>query len=230
MDAPRQIGDLEIIGYANVLKETMVPSVVPPIFRVKAEPACIVFPPYTFSNGAVCNATEGTQHDLERLRCADDITLFDEPIPARLDFDLWVDQAMAAHYEPRGKVRVTLKTIATESIRKARQALAEGKLPEADRLAGAALSANDHLVEPLAIMAAVCRVRGDPTGEEVMVDLASGSLSAEAFGSLVAACLRNGADGTSSGGRGRAAAPPADLLRLRPMYGMAKHKTQLQAA
>jgi hypothetical protein len=42
MATPRLITDLDIVGYATVLKDTMVPSIVPPVFRLKADPSCIL--------------------------------------------------------------------------------------------------------------------------------------------------------------------------------------------
>jgi len=105
MGAPRQITDLEIVGYATVLKDTMAPSVVPPVFCVKAEPSRILFPPYTFSGGFVWNAAAGNEHDLRKLADDGEITQFAEAFPSQPDFDLWVDQGMVPHYEPRAGSR-----------------------------------------------------------------------------------------------------------------------------
>lgn len=176
MAAPRQITDLGVVGYATVLKDTMVPSVVPPVFRLKTDPSCILFPPYAFSGGSVWNATEASPHDLERLAERNEITRFERPFPAQGDFELWVDQKMAAHYEPRAKADEALRSIANDSIRDAREAFAGGNQAEADRLCGVALSADDRLVEALAIKAAIRRQRRDAAGERVMGKLASRAL------------------------------------------------------
>jgi len=216
MAAPRQITDLQIVGYATVLKDTMVPSIVPPVFRLKADPSCILFPPYAFSGGCVWNATEASPDDLERLAESNEIMRFETPVPAQPDIELWVDQKMEAQYEPRAKADETLRSIANDSIQRARQAFAGGKQAEADRLCGVALSADDRLVEALAIKAAIRRQRKDAAGERVMRKLASGTLGSEAFELLVADCIQS-APGDNDG---------SDLLQLRPMYRMATFKAQ----
>ena len=58
MRIPWNVEDLEIVGYADVLDETMLPSVVPPVFRIKAEPQRAFLPPYSLNAGFLCNATE----------------------------------------------------------------------------------------------------------------------------------------------------------------------------
>jgi hypothetical protein len=176
MAPPRQITDLEIVGYAAVLKETMVPSIVPPVFRLKDAPSCILFPPYAFAGGSVWNATEASPHDLERLAENSEITRFETPLPAQPDFELWVDEKMEAHYAPRAKAHETLRSIANESIEHAREAFAGGNQAEADHLCGVALSADDRLVEALAIKAAIRRQKKDTAGERVMGNLASRAL------------------------------------------------------
>lgn len=226
MGAPRQMTDLEIVGYATALDETMVPSVVPPVFRVKAEPSRILFPPYTFSGGSVWNATEGNEHDLKELAEDGEITRFAEPEPSQPDFELWVDQGMAPHYEPRALAEETLRGIAEESIRQARGAFAKGDYAGADRLCGVALSADDRLVEALAIKAAVCRQHGDSVGERVMAKLASTSLGPKGFESLVEACWRSRPGEAQTPEGAVPSRPLTDLFRLRPMYGMAANKPQ----
>jgi len=47
MATPWNLDDLEIVGYADVLKETVLPSVVPPVFRLKTDargPSCRLTP------------------------------------------------------------------------------------------------------------------------------------------------------------------------------------------
>lgn len=232
MAAPRPITDLEVIGYADALTEAMVPSVVPPLFRVRKEPQRVIFPPFTFANGVVWEATEGDEHDLKKLANDGEITLFEKPfpVPAQWDFELWLDQRMEPHYEPRCQADDTLRSIAEANIQQAKAAFVRGDYAEADRLCGAALAADDRLVEALAIMAAVCRRKQDPTGEADMAALAAGTLSAEAFTSLVEACGRaqNATAGPPppTGPEGQ----PGDLFQLRPMAGIAAMKPWAVAA
>jgi len=216
MAAPRQITDLGVVGYATVLKDTMVPSVVPPVFRLKTDPSCILFPPYAFSGGSVWNATEASPHDLERLAENSEITRFETSLLAQPGYELWVDQKMEAHYEPRAKADETLRSIANDSIRGAREAFARGDRVEADRLCGVALSADDRLVEALAIKAAIRRQKKDAAGERVMVKLASRTLGPQAFGRLVRDCIES-APGESDF---------SYLFHLRPMSRMAAVRPQ----
>ena len=211
MSTPRQITDLEIVGYATVLKDTMVPSIVPPVFRLKADASRILFPPYTFAAGSVWNATEASTHDLERLAENREITRFEKPFPAQRDFELWVDQKMEPHYRPHAKAHETLRSIANDSIQHARGAFAKGDQAGADRLCGIALSADDRLIEALAIKAAIRRQKQDAAGERVMAKLASRTLGPEAFERLVSDCVQSAPSKSDS----------PDFFGLRPMFGMA---------
>ena len=50
---------LGLIGYANVLPASALPSIVPPVFQRKDNPDSILVPPYSFNNGRyLCAATE----------------------------------------------------------------------------------------------------------------------------------------------------------------------------
>ena len=188
-----------MIGYATVLKDTMLPSPVPPVFRLRSDPDRILFPPYHFADGCVWNATEGDPHDLKRLGENDEVTLFDHPYPAQPDFDMWIDLQRQPHYEPRAQARETLRNIARENIHKASRALVEGDLTEADRFCGVALSADDRLVEALAIKAAICIKNNDATGARVMEKLASHTMTSEAFQQLIKSYLETQNEGVVSG-------------------------------
>ena len=133
------VDELEIVGYADVLDETVLPSVVPPVFRFKANPDRIFLPPYSFNAGYLCNATEVPAAELEELRDAEEVTLFEGVLPARNEFELWVDQSYWHHYQPFDEVRRELGGIADDAIDQAAAALREGDLARADRLAGVAI-------------------------------------------------------------------------------------------
>lgn len=181
----RDVNELEIVGYAEVLKESMLPSIVPPVFRLKTGLRSALLPPYFFNAGLLCNATEVPWPEVEALKEAGEITLFDEPIPAQPGCELWVDQSQDWHYEPRGQVDKTLDEIAIASIENAEAALRAGNLGEAERLSGVAISANDRRVEPLAIKAAIRRVQRSTSGEALMAELAAPALEGRPFGVLV---------------------------------------------
>lgn len=221
MPSPYNVDDLEIVGYANVLSETMLPSVVPPVFRLKAEPGRAFLPPYSFNAGFLCNATEVPASELEQLRDSGEITLFDTVFPARGGFELWVDQSFQWHYQPFDEARQELGRIASEAIEQATAALREGDLPRAERLAGVAISADDRRVAPLAIKAAIRRTQGDNLGERLMAELAGPRLTGAEFGCLVD---RYGAS------RPQAKPSPVPIRSEGPMHDVATIRPQAAAA
>jgi hypothetical protein len=185
MRIPWNVEELEIVGYADVLDETMLPSVVPPVFRIKAKPQRAFLPPYSLNAGFLCNATEVPVSELEELRDSREITLFDPAFPARRDFELWIDQSFQLHYQPLDEADRNLSRIATEEIMHAEDAFREGDLRQAERCSGVAISADDGRVEPLAIKAAICRIQSDRSGEHLMAKLAAPVLEERLFNLLV---------------------------------------------
>jgi hypothetical protein len=91
---------------------------------------------------------------LEDLRDSNEITLFDDAFPAITGFELWIDQAFQWHYQSRDEPDGELRCIAAEAIKDATESRRRGSLEEAERLSGAAISADDMKLEPLAIRAA----------------------------------------------------------------------------
>jgi hypothetical protein len=213
MASPWSVDDLEIAGYSNVLKAGMLPSVVPPVFRLKSDPNRVFLPPYSFNAGFLCNATEVSQSELEELSESNEITLFDRVLPAQAGFELWIDEEPQPHYEPSGEAHGELSRIATAAIKDAQESLQRGRLDEAERLAGVAISADDKRVEPLAIKAAIRRARGKHAGERLMAELAAPTLEERLFKLLVDDYCR-------SAGLDQSAAPPTAVPH-RPMQGMA---------
>jgi len=220
MKPPVPIDGLEVVGYATVLLDTMLPSVVPPVFRLKGKPDEAFVPPFLLNEGYLWNATALSASELAALQRKGEITLFPgEPFPARHDFELWVDQDRKLHYEPRAEAQAALLAIAKDHIQKAEQALKEGRAEDAERFSGIALCADDRLIEPLAIKAALRRARDDATGEELMAKLAAPRVTKGAFRRMV--------DGyCSPSGPAPAACLPAtqtrsERLSVRPMLRVA---------
>jgi hypothetical protein len=185
MPTPWNVDDLEIVGYGNVLSDDMLPSVVPPVFRLRSDVKRALLPPYSFNAGFLCNATEVSQSELEGLRDSNEITLFDDVFPASAGFELWIDQAFQRHYRPRDEANRELGRIAAEAIGNAEEALRLGNLAEAERLSGVAISADDTKLEPLAIKAAIRRIQGNAVGESLMAELAASVLEERRFKLLV---------------------------------------------
>lgn len=185
MRLPWNLNDLEIVGYADVLKETMLPGVVPPVFRVKAGAQRALLPPYHLNAGFLYNATEVPRSELEELSGSREITLFDDAFPAHAGFELWVDESFQCHYQPLDEAERELRRIADEAIRNAEDALRRDDLRQAERLSGVAISADDRRVEPLAIKAAIRRLQRNEAGERLMAELAAPVLEERLFNVLV---------------------------------------------
>ena len=81
------VDDLEIVGYGNVLNHDMLPSVVPPVYRLSDDPKRALLPPYFFNASLLCNATEVSQSELEILRDSNEVTLFDDVFAAHAGFE-----------------------------------------------------------------------------------------------------------------------------------------------
>ena len=220
MKQPVPMDGLEIVGYANVLLDSMLPSIVPPVFRLKGNPDEVFVPPYVFNAGYLCNATALSGSELKALEQNQEITPFDgEPVAAQRDFELWLDQARHLHYEPRTQAHATLLALAKDHIQKAEQALKDGKTADAERLSGVASCADDRLVEPLAIKAALRRLRKDTTGEGLMTKLAASKMTEAVFRRLVDFYCSALAPAREAGAP--ATQPLSDLLSVRVMFHMA---------
>jgi hypothetical protein len=211
MPIPWNIDELEIVGYANVLNDNMLPSVVPPVFRLKVDHSRALLPPYSFNAGYLCNATEVPQAELEALRDAREITLFESTFRAKPDSELWIDQASRWHYEPREEANKELSRTASEEIQQAEDALRRGDLQQAERHSGVAISANDKRVEPLAIKAAIRRLQENAAGERLMAELAAPVLEGRKFKLLVDDYCR-------CRSRIHSPEPPASRKLCSPMY------------
>ena len=185
MANPLRVQDLKIVGYANVLPQTMLPSIVPPIFCLRSETDRFFVPPYSFNGGYLHDAGELSRFELKALENDREVTLFTEEFPAERGYELYVDEAFQHHYQPREKANAWLDEVADRSIVEAENALTRGDYEEADRLAGVAISANDRKVTPLVIKAAVDRARGDHSGEQLMASIAQRFVPTPLFNRIV---------------------------------------------
>ncbi len=192
MAAPLNVNELEIVGYANVLKENMLPTVVPPVFQLKSDPQRVFVPPYWFNAGLLCGATEVTRSELDQLKDSIQITLFERAFPAERGFELWIGESFDLHYEPLSEAENNLDTICTSAIAKAVEALRAGDLAEAERFSSVAISANDRRPESLAIKAAIRRLNGNLGGERLMAELALPILGELMFSRLADSLVQKG--------------------------------------
>ena len=182
------VQDLQVVGYANVLSQNMLPWIVAPVFGWKADPDRFILPPfYLDAAGVVRNGTEVDPEELADLQAADEITLFapNAFFDAQQNFELWIDQNFVPHYELAGVARQKLREIGREYDRLAKAALREGKLEEAEQFAGVAISADDRLIGPLVIRAVICRLQSNRAGEQLMIEMASTAMTPEDFNAFV---------------------------------------------
>lgn len=176
---------LEIVGYAETLSAGMLPTVVAPVFRCVDDLAKYFLPPFHIHQGLLCGAACLSPDEVEALVDDHRITLLNAPFPARSGYELWIDQDLHARYQPAEEAELALKEIASTHIREADAALKAGNLEQAARLAAIALSADDRRIEPLAIRAAVFRLRKEETGVSVLQRMAQHALEPRLFQMLV---------------------------------------------
>jgi len=179
-DTPN-LQNLQIIGYASVLVETMLPTVVPPVFQDRQNPEHVFVPPYTLDGSSLCNATCISLAEWNALVSAGEVTAIDTPRAAQRAHEMWVAQDFTPHYEPRARADRNLRTIAQQHIDLATAELKQRRLPEADRLASIALAADDRMVDSMIVKAAVSQINNDPAGVRVMGLLAADLMTADTF-------------------------------------------------
>jgi hypothetical protein len=179
-----QLSHLEVIGYATRLDDDMLPTIVAPIFRRRADPEQVVLPPFSLRRGLVFTGSTCSANELDALEAVEQVTRLDEPIQARSGFELWVDVERRPIYERADVAERKLRRIAFDAIDQAKDALARGDLDGASRHAGIALAADDRRIEPPALLAAVRRKQGN-AGSGLMCKVAQGRIEAARFEALV---------------------------------------------
>ena len=185
MSERQNINDLEIVGYANVLADWMLPCIVPPVFRPKSNANRVFLPPFHMNADFLHDATEVPWNEAEELAGNQEITLWNEPLTAHPDFELWVDSTSKIHYEPIAEAEIKLQAIYAASLIMAEQALASGNLLDAERYSNVAASANDRKVNPYALKAAIRMIQGDKAGAELMAHLAERLITSKGFEAAV---------------------------------------------
>lgn len=218
------IAALEIVGYANRLAPSMYPAVVPPVFRVRGSER-ILLPAFVIRGGFVCDATEREVGDLTALNEACEITLFAAPRDARPDFELWIDEEGHDHYEPIPQASATLRRIAEGRIALALDAFRSGDHTAAKEHCRVAICADDRLIDPLAIRAAIARREKDRGKERLMEKLASGRVSPSGFRVFVEGYLAEIPEGLVP-----LSAPQNVAPGLHPIMGMAALKAAVAHA
>jgi len=184
------LDDLEIVGYAEVLNERLVPHVVPPIYRRRDDRGKLLFPPFRLAGDVVVGGMAGTREDLSHFIADGRATDIDPPIRAQADHELWIDQGMRPRYEPFDAADGHLREIATGALNRARQLLIKKDLAGAEREADMAMAADDRLADPFALKAAVAKLRGRDDDVESLRQIATVDCTPAAFDALLADLLK----------------------------------------
>jgi hypothetical protein len=185
MSTPIPVERLDVIGYADPRSSGMLPCIVPPVFKLRDDPERILVPPYALNGGFACRASEIDSSKMQELLDQGELVLLDNPRPARMDFELWIDESNASHYQPRTEARNSLQQLAEQSVQHAAVAFQSGHLEDAERFCSSAISANDKYVEAFVLKAAIRRREGDLEGAWLMAKLVSPYLDESSFATLV---------------------------------------------
>lgn len=186
---PTQLDDLEIIGYADRLPPEALPRLVTPVFEHKTNKDRILLPPFRLDANFVYGGAWDDKSRWQSLTKTGNMTELSETIPAKSDYQLWIDEDNQAKYERRSAAHRNLETIATERVAEAQEALARWELGTAERLAAVAFNADDRSIEALLVKAAVRELQGEPRSVAFLASLAHG-ISPKHFSVLVANLLR----------------------------------------
>ena len=179
------LNKLDVVGYANVLTDDTVPSVVAPIFRHKDNKQEYLFPPFTIDNNQLLNSTVSTERDFQRLINESRVTSLPAPVPAKSNYELWIDEKMEARYERATRAHKNLTGLAVKYTEQAEEKLQKGLLEDADFLCSRAISAKENYIEAWAIKAAIRKKQGRHQNFEFLADAVSIYCSKNAFSTLV---------------------------------------------
>ncbi len=178
--------DLEIIGYADDRDQSMLPAIVPPVYRSISDPGVVLVPPYTIHFDRVSGATQLPFSEAESLRDRGELTFFLESIlAAKNGHQLWLRRTGEVIYQPEPEARRERQQLSGRAVQRAVVALEAHDLDTAEAAASEAILCDDRRVEPFAIKAAIRRIRGNSAGERVMAELTNDLIDSVAFGSLV---------------------------------------------
>lgn len=149
-----KIKDLEIVGYADVLFDESLPTIVPPIYR-NMKTNEYLLPPFNYWWDGVYNEHEVfgeivSESKFKEYHTADKLSVlfhFLRPTTVYLDHEMWVDTGFNVHYEPRIVVIQKLKAISIECVRNGIIKFLENNFEDAIKLAQNAICANETNTE-----------------------------------------------------------------------------------
>lgn len=179
------LDQLDIAGYANVLTESTVPSIVAPVFRDRENQDLYFFPPFIIHDRHLCDPSVSTKRDFDQLAQKGEVTVLPEPFQARSGYELWIDDTMNAHYERASRVHETLVELSKTYTETAEALFREKKFEEADFYCSHAISANGNNITPWTLKAAIRTVEGKQENANLLGDLIRHICSKSTFDVLV---------------------------------------------
>lgn len=185
MNTPINLSDLDVVAYGTALSDTMLPAVVPPVFRSRGDAGAYFVPPFTIDDYWLYGATQIVEAEYRSLCEEDRLTPIEQPMAARAHSEMWVDQQRHVHYELQEVATRHMQEISAAAVSEAVTALQCGALNAADIHCGVAISDDCLALEPFAIKAAISRLQNDVWGERVVCHLAKTLLHTTAFDGLV---------------------------------------------
>ncbi|MBK8727751.1 MAG: hypothetical protein IPL96_17365 [Holophagaceae bacterium] len=191
-----ELSQLEIVGYADVLRAGTIPRRVAPIFRYIEDKTLIdarargVFPPFRLIDEFVLNGTVAPMSDLEAGISAHRATRLGAPIPACPSSLLWIDENLIPHYGPHKEVNADLQAQARERYKLAKTKFLLGQYDAARSLARWACAADPRLWLALALQAAMRQLESKPAEVELLEDYASEYVDASDFHSWIELLIR----------------------------------------
>jgi|GEM_PF-3078619 len=149
------LADLDVIAYASALETPVRPRVLPPVFRVRADPSVILLPPFNVVANQLFNPIVSCPEDLADFVLREDVTELETPIPAEAHHDLWVNAEGQLIYEAKHEVKRAFESLFTTHLDLARQSLKAKDYDAATRHAEVARSAKPAHLDPLVLLGAV---------------------------------------------------------------------------
>jgi len=184
------LADLEIVGYSDVLTVDLVPRIVPPIFRFRAEAEKLLIPPFRLIDDHVEGGIEGDESDLDRFVGNEQATRIPQPIQARPKHHLWIDEHFKPQYGPEGKVVERLRAVAKKNIPLAWEAIHKEDFDTALQLAQTAIAADEFSLDALLVKAVADKLRGHDDRAAVVAKIAAVTYPDVSFDALVDECSR----------------------------------------
>ncbi len=169
MSEPIALADLQVIGYADVLPDELLPRAVPPVYGLRREPGVVILPPYRLAGSILTDAFTTDGDEFERTIARGEATAL-PPFNAAPERILWIDAQGRPHYDRESVAVETLRREARRCIKDACAMLLQDdqeSLGRALSLADSAMAADESCLDALLVKAFVFEEREDALTDEL---------------------------------------------------------------